>query len=60
MNALGANELKTKGMSAIESALANQSEIFISVEGVPKFVVISQLFALMRTYRNDCRNWSRY
>jgi PHD/YefM family antitoxin component YafN of YafNO toxin-antitoxin module len=41
MNTLSANELNTKGMSAIESALANQSEISISVESVPKFVVIS-------------------
>lgn len=41
MNTLSANYLNTKGVSAIESALANQSEIAISVEGQPKFVVIS-------------------
>ncbi len=41
MNTLSANELNTKGVNAIELALAHQSEISISVEGVPKFVVIS-------------------
>ena len=41
MNTLTATDLNTKGINAIETALANQSEISISVEGVPKFVVIS-------------------
>ena len=41
MNTLSANELNIKGVNAIELALANQSEISISVEDVPKFVVIS-------------------
>ena len=41
MNTLNATDLNRKGINAIESALANQSEISISVEGVPKFVVIS-------------------
>lgn len=37
---LSANDLKTKGVSAIEAALANQPEVVISVRGKERFVVM--------------------
>lgn len=40
MNTITANQLKTKGISAIESNLDNQSELVITVRGIEKFVVM--------------------
>ncbi len=40
MSALTANDLKTRGIAAIESALAEQPEATISVRGRDRFVVM--------------------
>ncbi len=40
MNTINANELKTRGVTAIELALQNEQEITITVRGKPRFVVI--------------------
>ena len=40
MNTISANELKTKGVSAIQSVLDEQTEAFISVRGKQRFVVV--------------------
>ena len=40
MNAISANELKTKGVSAIQAVLDQQSEAVISVRGKQRFVVM--------------------
>jgi hypothetical protein len=40
MQKLSANDLKTKGVSAIEGILAHQPEAVISVRGKERFVVI--------------------
>ena len=40
MNSVTANELKTKGISAVESVMNDASEVFISVRGQNKYVVI--------------------
>ena len=40
MTTISANDLKTKGVSAIESVLAMQSEAVISVRGKERFVVM--------------------
>jgi len=40
MTAISANDLKTKGVSAIELALGNAPEAIISVRGKDKFVVM--------------------
>jgi len=37
---VSANDLKTKGVSAIEAVLANQPEAVISVRGKERFVVM--------------------
>ena len=41
MNTISANELKTKGVNAIEQALANQQEATVTVRGQMKYVVMS-------------------
>ena len=41
MSVISANDLKTKGVSAIETALNNASEAVVSVRGEGKFVVMS-------------------
>ena len=41
MNAISANDLKTKGVSAIESALGSSPEATISVRGKDRFVVMN-------------------
>ena len=41
MQQLTANDLKTKGIAAIEASLANQSEAIVSVRGKDKYVVIN-------------------
>lgn len=40
MSAITANDLKTKGVSAVETALAEQEEAIISVRGRPRYVVM--------------------
>lgn len=40
MNQLSANDLKTRGVAAIESALEGQDEAVISVRGKPRYVVM--------------------
>jgi hypothetical protein len=41
MTNISANDLKTKGVSAIESALAMQTEAVISVRGKERFVIMN-------------------
>lgn len=40
MGDITANDLKTKGISAIESALDREDEVVISVRGRPRFVAM--------------------
>ena len=40
MNHISANELKTRGIAAIEQALAEQTEAIVSVRGKDRFVVL--------------------
>jgi len=40
MNAVTANELKTRGISAVEDLLETEEEVIISVRGVDKYVVM--------------------
>jgi hypothetical protein len=40
MSTLTANDLKTKGIAAIEDALAKQPEAIVSVRGKERFVVM--------------------
>lgn len=40
MSHISANELKTRGIAAIEAALAEDSEATVSVRGKAKFVVM--------------------
>ncbi len=40
MSRISANDLKTKGISAIEAELAHQPEAIISVRGKDRFVVM--------------------
>lgn len=41
MNTISANELKTKGVSSIEAALAENAEAVISVRGQGRYVVMN-------------------
>ena len=40
MNSITANELKTKGVSIVESALQDDDEAIITVRGKDKYVII--------------------
>lgn len=40
MNHISANELKTRGIAAIEQALATEQEAIVSVRGKDRFVVL--------------------
>lgn len=40
MNQITANDLKTKGIAAIEAAMADQTEAIVSVRGKERFVVM--------------------
>jgi len=40
MKAIKANDLKSRGVSVLETALENQDEAVISVRGKPRFVVM--------------------
>ncbi|MGS2716650.1 type II toxin-antitoxin system Phd/YefM family antitoxin [Eionea flava] len=51
MNSLTANELKTKGVSAVEAHLAINEEVIISVRGQDKYVVMDlEKYAKLREY----------
>ena len=41
MNSISANDLKTKGVGAIEQALAERQEASVTVRGQAKYVVMS-------------------
>ena len=41
MSTISANDLKTKGVKAIEEALATQPEVAVSVRGQVKYIVMS-------------------
>ena len=40
MNVLTANDLKTRGISAVEASLEREEEVIISVRGQDKYVVM--------------------
>ena len=42
MSTISANDLKTKGVKAIEEALTTQPEVAISVRGQVKYIVMSE------------------
>lgn len=51
MNAITANELKTRGISAVEDQLENEDEVIISVRGKDRYVVMSlEKFASLREF----------
>ena len=51
MNSVTANELKTKGMSAVEARLEVDEEVVISVRGQDKYVVMDlEKYAKLREY----------
>ncbi len=41
MSIITANDLKTKGVAALDKVLADETEAVISVRGKPRYVVIS-------------------
>lgn len=51
MNVITANELKLKGVGALEQALKNEPEAIISVRGKPRFVVMDEA---QYEYFRDC------
>ena len=51
MNAITANELKTRGVSAVEDLLENEEEVIISVRGKDRYVVMSlEKYARLREF----------
>ena len=51
MNIVTANELKTKGVSAVEAGLLSDEEVIISVRGQDKYVVMDlEKYAKLREY----------
>lgn len=51
MNTVTANELKTKGVSAVEARLKVDEEVIISVRGQDRYVVIDvEKYAKLREY----------
>ena len=51
MNTVTANELKTKGISAVESHLKMDEEVIISVRGKDRYVVMDlDKYARLREY----------
>jgi PHD/YefM family antitoxin component YafN of YafNO toxin-antitoxin module len=51
MSAISANDLKTKGVKAIEDALATQPEVAVSVRGKIKYIAMS---AEQYQYLREC------
>lgn len=51
MSTLTANELKTKGISAVEARLKEDDEVIISVRGKERYVIVDiEKYAQMREY----------
>jgi prevent-host-death family protein len=54
MNAITANELKTRGISAVEDLLETEEQVIISVRGVEKYVVMGlEKYARLRESELD-------
>jgi prevent-host-death family protein len=54
MNAVTANELKTRGVSVVEDRLKTEEEVIISVRGQNKYVILSlETYARLREYELD-------
>ena len=54
MNAITANELKTRGISAVEDLLETEEHVIISVRGVEKYVVMGlEKYARLRESELD-------
>ena len=54
MNAITANELKTRGISAVEDLLESEEQVIISVLGVEKYVVMGlEKYARLRESELD-------
>ena len=54
MNAITANELKTRGVSAVEDRLENDEEVIISVRGKDRYVLMSlEKYARLREFELD-------
>ena len=51
MNTLTANDLKTKGVSAVEARLKDDEEVIISVRGKDRYVVMAiEKYTKLREY----------
>ena len=51
MSTLTANDLKTKGVSAVEERLKKDDEVIISVRGKERYVIVDiEKYARMREY----------
>ncbi len=51
MGTLTANDLKTKGVSAVEARLKEDDEVIISVRGKERYVIVDiEKYARMREY----------
>ena len=51
MSTLTANDLKTKGVSAVEACLKEDDEVIISVRGKARYVIVDiDKYAQMREY----------
>ncbi len=51
MNTVTANELKTKGVSAVEARLKEDEEVIISVRGQDRYVIMDvEKYAKLREY----------
>jgi len=54
MSAITANELKIRGISAVEDHLEDEDEVIISVRGKDRYVVMSlEKFASLREFELD-------
>lgn len=54
MNAVTANELKTRGVSAVEDRLKTEEEVIITVRGADRYVVMSlEKYARLREFELD-------
>ena len=54
MNTVTANELKTRGVSAVKDRLESEEEVIISVRGKDRYVVMSlEKYARLREFELD-------
>jgi len=54
MNAVTANELKTRGVSAVEERLEDEEEVIISVRGKERYVVMTlEKYTRLREFELD-------